>query len=124
MIITCNFTKRNFTQNSDDADYNPFADKQQFLLHTLLSKLSNELQEIKEADVDLAEIISDTEYLKDNIQNFSKKDVIRKISKIFSRLKKVSVKLAWDIFDVAKKEAIKKILYGGIDEAGNFISGI
>lgn len=38
------------------------------------------------------------------------------MSVIFSKVKKKGLKLFTDIIDVAKKEIIKKALYGGIQE--------
>jgi hypothetical protein len=108
----------------EDAEINPFAENQQIFLYKFLSLTSQELNKINSNDLKLNEIISDTNELKDNIQNLTKKEVIIKMSKVFARIKKFSLKLALDIFDVAKKEIIKKALYGGTEDIGQLLNSI
>jgi hypothetical protein len=100
----------------EDALTNPFENDKQIYLYNFLEYVSNELKKNDSNDPILLEIISDTVELKDNIQNFTKKNLIKKMSAIFARIKKFSLKLSMDIFDVAKKEIIKKCLYGGLDD--------
>ncbi|MCA1920212.1 MAG: hypothetical protein LDL38_12485 [Flavobacterium piscis] len=105
----------------DDSSINPFENNQQIYLYNFLEYVSKELRNLNSDDQILLEIISDTDELKDNIQNLTKMNVIRKMSLIFARIKKFSLKLSMDIFDVAKKEIIKKCLYGGFDELHHLI---
>lgn len=105
----------------EDASYNPFGNDQQIYLFRLLEHVSNELKSINSNEPIILEIISETNELKDNIQNLSKKDIVKRISSIFARIKKFSLKLSIEIFDVAKKEIIKKCLYGGLDDISHLI---
>jgi hypothetical protein len=100
----------------EDAEINPFEHKQQVFIYNLLEYVEVELQKNESNDEEIAQLISETIQLKNNIQNLTKKVVVRKMSIIFSKIKKKSLKLFTDIIDVAKKEIIKKVLYGGIDE--------
>jgi hypothetical protein len=108
----------------ENADIEPFNDEQQALLFSFFTQLTSELKKINSENPKLLEIISDTEDLKNNIQNYSKKMFIVKMSKVFAKLKKFSLQLALEILDIAKKEVIKKVLSGGFENAGNLLNGI
>ena len=99
----------------DDAETNPFEHNKQIFLYNLLEYVEKELQK-NDSDEEIICLISETAELKNNLQNLTKKVVIRKMSIIFSKIKKKGLKLFSDIIDVAKKEIIKKTLYGGIQE--------
>jgi hypothetical protein len=99
----------------EDAETNPFEHNKQIFLYNLLEYVERELQK-NEGDEEITHLISETTELKNNLQNLTKKVVIRKMSIIFSKVKKKGLKLFSDIIDVAKKEIIKKALYGGIQE--------
>lgn len=105
----------------EDSSSIPFENEQQVFLYKFLTFVSDKLKEEKNNDPVLLEIISETNELRSSIQNLNKNEVVKRISSIFARIKKFSLKLSMDIFDVAKKEIIKKCLYGGIDEISYFI---
>ncbi len=100
----------------DDAEVNPFEHSKQIFIYNLLEYVVTELENNKNKDEEIDILISETIELKNNLQNLTKKVVIRKMSLIFSKVKKKGLKLFLDIIDVAKKEIIKKTLYGGINE--------
>jgi hypothetical protein len=99
-----------------DAETNPFEHRQQEALYKLLTYVEVQLIAIENKDSEIDKIIAETNDLKNNIQNLTKKRVIERLARIFAKIKKNGLKLFLDIIDVAKKEAIKKALYGGIDE--------
>ncbi|WP_341963847.1 hypothetical protein, partial [Flavobacterium psychrophilum] len=100
----------------EDAEVNPFEHDKQIFTYNLLEYVETELQKSNSEDEEIENLISETIALKNNLQNLTKKVVIRKMSIIFSKVKKKGLKLFLDIIDVAKKEIIKKALYGGIGE--------
>ena len=100
----------------EDAEINPFEHNKQIFIYKLLEYVETELKNSETKDEEIEILISETNELKKNLQNLTKKVVIRKMSIIFSKVKKKGLKLFLDIIDVAKKEIIKKALYGGIHE--------
>jgi hypothetical protein len=103
----------------EDADVNPFEHDKQVFLYNLLSYIETKLKKADTQDQEIVELISETELLKKSIQNFSKRNTIRKLAKVFAKIKKKGLKLFIDIIDVGKKEIIKKALYGGYEELSN-----
>lgn len=108
----------------EDAEINPFEHNRQVFIYNLLSYVERELIKSAEQDQEILSLISETQELKENIQNLSKKNLIRKLSRVFAKIKKKGLKLFIDIIDVAKKEIIKKALYGGYYEMNHFIDNI
>jgi L-rhamnose mutarotase len=104
-----------------DAGTNPFKNEQQIFIYKLLSYIESELKKSGDKDPKVQEIIADVKILQSNIQNLTKKEVVKKLSKIFAKIKQNGLKLFLDIIDVAKKEVIKKALYGGLDEIEGII---
>lgn len=104
-----------------DAETNPFKHDQQIFIYKLLSYVETELKKSGEKDQKVQEILADIHTLQSNIQSLTKKEVVKKLSKIFAKIKQNGLKLFLDIIDVAKKEVIKKALYGGFDEIGGLI---
>lgn len=105
----------------EDAHIKPFEHEKQVFLYKLLTYIETELQEKANGDIEIQQIISDTQDLKDNIQNLTKKKAIRRLSRIFAKVKKHGIKLFQDVLNEAKKEIIKRALGGGLDEIGNWI---
>ncbi len=103
----------------EDAEINPFEHNKQVFIYKLLEYVETELQKNNTEDEEIEKLISETVELKNNLQNLTKKVIIRKMSIIFSKVKKKGLKLFLDIIDVAKKEMIKKALYGGVEEIDN-----
>ncbi|MEI6949935.1 hypothetical protein V9K67_22300 [Paraflavisolibacter sp. H34] len=105
----------------DDAYIKPFEHEKQIFLYKLLTYVESELKKEDNRDVKIQELICETQDLKENIQNLTKKNVIRKLSKIFAKVKKHGIKLFQEVLNEAKKELIKKALSGGIDEISSLM---
>lgn len=101
----------------DDADEKPFNDQQQVAIFKLLEFVEAKLKEDENQDVELADIINETESLKANIQNFTKNAVVKAISKIFAKIKKKGLPLLFEILKEVKKEGIKRVITEGYDIA-------
>ncbi|HJS01410.1 MAG TPA: hypothetical protein VJ780_10790 [Flavobacterium sp.] len=99
----------------EDVDEVPFNHERQLIMYNLLSLIENRLEKENSSNKKILEVLNETKELKNNIQNLTKKDVIKRLAKILAKTKKISLKLIIDIFDVAKKEIIKKGLQEGID---------
>lgn len=99
----------------EDADEMPFNNERQLFLYNLLSVIEHTLEKENLLDEKVLNVLNETKELKSNIQNLTKKDVIKRFSSILAKSKKISLKLIKDIFEVAKKEIIKKGLQEGID---------
>ena len=102
----------------EDADEKAFEPDRQILLYNWLTLLERDLKSNHSLGKEnpLAEEASE---LKDNIQNLTKRQFIIRFSKLMSKVKKTGLKLLSEIFDIAKKEALKKLLYGGIEGIGD-----
>jgi len=87
-------------------------------LYSFLTILENDLKSTDFKDETIS-IVADTLELRDNIQGMTKKQFAKRFSILLAKMKKVGMKLLYDTFDVAKKELIKKVLYGGIEGIGD-----
>lgn len=102
----------------EDADDKAFNSKQQEIIYKWLTAFEKDV--LSNTDKDISQpLISATQELKENIQNLTKKQFIKQFSKLMAKVKKVGLKLLYDVFDVAKKEVLKKALYGGLNELGS-----
>jgi glutamyl/glutaminyl-tRNA synthetase len=114
-----------FINNDEDSATEPFDIKRQEVLYYFLTYAEKQIKERNNIEDDTKiELLEDIQSLKENIPNFTKKKVVSTLSKIAQKTKKISNKLFHDIFDVLKKEAIKKILYEGIEQIPNAIKNI
>lgn len=104
----------------EDAESTAFDEQRQIFIYKYLEFLITRLNENKEED--LHEVIGDAKNLQSTIQNKSKKETIRSLGKIWAKLRKKGIKLLSDFLDIAKKEGLKKILYGGLDEASDILN--
>jgi len=102
----------------EDADEKAFEPDRQILLYNWLTLLERDLKSNHSLGKEnpLAEEAAE---LKDNIQNLTKRQFVIRFAKLMSKVKKTGLKLLSEIFDIAKKEALKKLLYGGIEEIGD-----
>lgn len=105
----------------EDAEINAFNNDQQIFIYKLLSYIEDSLKKSGSDDKNIKESLEDISLLKDNLQNLPKAKVIGRLAKIFAKIKKGGLKLLMDILDVAKKEAIKKALYGGLDGINSYL---
>ena len=98
----------------------PFEHDKQVFLYNLLEYVEKELQKQNNDDSDIQQLVKETITLQNDLQKLSKNLVIRALAQIFSKIKMKGLNLFIDIIDVSKKELIKKVLYGSIDELSNF----
>jgi hypothetical protein len=86
----------------DDSYENPFELQKQLLLHSYLKSLINFLER-KQDEYEVDEVITETNQLMINIQNYSKKKVIKDLSKLFAKMQAKNLELI-------KDEAIKVLV--------------
>lgn len=106
-----------FTNNDDDSNVNPFeVEKQEVIYYFLIyaEQVIVNSNEVQEENKKL--LLNEISELKDNIPTFTKKRFVKALSKFAKNTKKASNKLFHDVFDVLKKEVIKKLLYEGVDQ--------
>ncbi|PBI89097.1 hypothetical protein BSF41_24680 [Flavobacterium sp. ACN2] len=108
----------------EDADINPFNNFQQIILYNFLSETSVYLENKHPNNKEIENIRSETLELRDNIQNLTKKDFSRRLSKILAKIKKFSIKTFFEISDVAKKEIYKYLLKEGVNKLPVWIDNI
>lgn len=100
----------------DDADKSPFSQKQQLFLDQYLNNLEVKLFPESETDEEIAEVLQDVIDLRKSLGKDTKKKAIKKFSSILAKLRKSSIKLLGEVYSIAKKEIIKRLLNGGLDE--------
>jgi len=104
----------------DDADVAPFTTQQQIFIYKWLEQLSKELKQSENSnEPKTEEIIEDIRIAQEGLPSMTKSNTMRIISRILAKIKTIGLKLIIDIFDVAKKEVLKKALYGGLDDMNN-----
>lgn len=103
----------------EDAEINPFDIERQIFINKYLEGVIKKLQANNSEEH--IEIVQEVKKLQENLQNYTKKETVRSLSKIWAKIRKKGIKLLLDFYDVAKKEALKKLLYGGLDEAGSLL---
>lgn len=102
----------------DDADVNPFDLKRQLILHKFLD---HTIEILEKDDNDNEDLIQDTKELRENLPRLTKKETVKKISRLFAKIRQKSLVLLKEILDVAKKEIYKKAISGGFKMIGEFI---
>ena len=114
-----------FSNNDNDASEHPFEINRQEIIFYFLTyteiKVNNSVDINEETKYKLLEEIS---VLKDDLPNVTKKEVVHRMSKFAEKVKKVSNKLFHDIFDVLKKELIKKVLLEGAEQLPSAVTKI
>lgn len=114
-----------FTNDDEDAAVRPFELEKQEVLYYFLSyaeKTINNSTEI--SNKDKSGLLQEASELKEVIPTLTKKRFVSALSKLAQKTKMVSNKLFHEIFDVLKKEAIKKLLYEGADQIPNLMHQI
>lgn len=114
-----------FTNDDEDSAFNPFEIEKQEILHYFLTYAEKTI--IMSTDIseeNKNELVNEISQLKQDIPTLTKKRFVSALSKFAQKTKKVSNKLFHDIFDVLKKEVIKKLLYEGADQLPNLIHKI
>jgi len=102
----------------DDAEFKSFDFPRQLLIQNFLQRT---LEILNEDDSDNTEIIEEVNELKDNIQNLTKKIIVRKLSRIFAIVRKKSLELCKKIVIEAGKELFKKAISIGVESVYGMI---
>lgn len=102
----------------EDADEKAFEPDRQILLYNWLTLLERDLKSNHSLNKE-NQLAEEAAELRNNIQNLTKRQFVIKFAKLMSKIKKTGLKLLSEILDVAKKEALKKLLYGGIEGIGD-----
>ncbi|HMU06134.1 MAG TPA: hypothetical protein PJ990_21015, partial [Saprospiraceae bacterium] len=124
-----NFYNNEFTDffiNDDgDSNINPFEiDRQELIYYFLIFAKKRIFQSNDLSNKDKELLIIDVCYLEEELPNLTKKNFVDALSKFAQKTKQMSNKLFHDIFDVLKKEIIKKLLYKGADQIPNFVNKV
>lgn len=96
----------------DDAEFNSFDFPRQLLIQNFLQRT---VEILNEDNSDNSEITAEVNELKDNIQNLTKKVIVRKLSRIFAIVRKKSLELCKKILIEAGKELFKKAISIGVE---------
>ncbi len=104
-----------------DAALKALSFESQLKVYNLLEQLQNRLENNKDTNPQVQEIIEDAEILKSNLQNLSQTQTAKGIAKIQAKIKKLGLKFFKDVVDVAYKEAIKFALRGGVEGIINLL---
>lgn len=106
--------KTYFSNNEEDADVNPFDLKRQELIFLFLNYAESTISTDRDmSDANRQTLIDEISVLKEEIPNVTKKKFVLMLSKFAQKVKKFSNKVFHEVFDVLKKEAIKKVLTEG-----------
>jgi len=102
----------------DDAEFSSFDFPRQLII---LNFLKRTVEILDEETMDNSEIIKEVNELKDNIQNLTKKVIVRKLSRIFAIVRKKSLELCKKILIEAGKEIFKKAISVGVESVYTLI---
>jgi len=97
----------------EDAETSPFEHEKQEFIFKYLEKFITKLQLESSTDPYLHTVIDEATIIQNNLQNLTKKQTIKSLSKIWAKTRKFGIKLLLDVLDVGKKEIIKTILTSG-----------
>jgi hypothetical protein len=95
--------------NEDD----PFNLEKQIMLDEMLGHLETNLINYPESD-QLKEIIDDTRQLRQSLTSKSKGEIMKGLSKLYSKIRKHGLPLLKEFYSEFKKEAIKQLVKGAI----------
>lgn len=96
----------------DDAESKSFDFPRQLLIQNFLQRT---VEILNDDDSDNSDIIVEVNELKENIQNLTKKVIVRKLSRIFAIVRKKSLELCKKIVIEAGKELFKKAISIGVE---------
>lgn len=105
-----------FQMVDEDSDTNSFDYEKQVFLDKYLEKVVLFLEEAKTTNntPEIAEIIQDVEELRTNQTRLTKQIVIQRVSKIFAKVRKISLSLLSKVKEEAIKELVKEGVKAGI----------
>jgi hypothetical protein len=114
-----------FTNDDPDGNHNPYEIERQEVLYYFLTYAETTIVKSTEiGEDDKRDLLKDASQLKQDIPNLTKKRFVSALSKFAQKTKKFSNKLFHDVFDVLKKELIKKVLYEGAEQIPSVIQRI
>jgi hypothetical protein len=114
-----------FTNDDEDSATKPFEIERQEILYYFLTYAEAQIEKSDGIDEEKKiDLINEVNTLKNNIPSLTKKRFVAALSKIAQKTKTISNKLFHDVFDVLKKEVIKKILYTGAEHIPDAINKI
>ena len=105
----------------EDANTTPYSLDQQLQIDQYLEKVQLKLEQSNLTDEIKKEITTDVAELRADLGRSTKTTVVKKMSSIFAKIRKASVSVLKDFYDIGKKEVYKRMLSGGIEEAGQLI---
>jgi hypothetical protein len=100
----------------EDANTSTFSTEQQIYIDKYLNFIEVKLLSESEENTEIIEIIEDVKLLRSELGKSTKKKIVTKLSKIFAKIRKTSVKLLSEFYEAGKKELFKRLLSGGFDE--------
>ena len=111
-----------FTNNDADAAINPFEIEKQEVIFYFLTYAEERVSKSEDiSEESKKELLQDISQLKEDIPQLTKKRFVSSLSKFAQKTKKISNKVFHEIFDVLKKEVIKKLLYEAADQIPNVL---
>lgn len=113
-----------FTNADEDAAVNPFELEKQEILYYFLVYAQKKIENSEISDDQKDELLADVAELKQNIPILTKKRLVIALSKFAQKAKKISNKVFHEIFDVLKKEVIKKGLNAAADQIPNLLDAV
>lgn len=114
-----------FSNNDGDASQNPFDLERQEILYYFLAYAEKKIGDSGDIqNTEKADLIKEISKLKEALPKDTKKVFVHHLSQFANKTKQVSNKLFHEIFDVLKKEIIKKVLYEGAAQIPNAVSKI
>lgn len=101
----------------DDANVKAFNPQQQEVIYNWLLAFEQDI--LNKAGDDVSKpLLIEVNNLRDDIQNLTKQQFVKRLSTLMAHIKKMGLKLLFDVFDVAKKEVIKTVLKSGVQGLG------
>ncbi|ASS47196.1 MAG: hypothetical protein A3D31_15220 [Candidatus Fluviicola riflensis] len=99
----------------DGSENDPFDLEKQILFDDYLKTIETKLIEYNSSDQSFTLIIEEVQELRKSLTNETKKNSIRKLSKILAKIRKLGLEVLKEVWDQTKKEIAKRIVSGGID---------
>lgn len=101
----------------EDAETNPFSTKQILLLDSYLESVEKKLNDFsnEQNKLEIQDIQSDIELLRENLTTKSKKWIVSSLTKIWAKIAKQGTKFIKEFLSDSKKEIIKQSVKGLID---------
>jgi hypothetical protein len=99
----------------DGSENDPFDLEKQILFDDYLKTIETKLIEYNSNDQSFTFIIEEVQELRKSLTKETKKNSIRKLSKILAKIRKLGLEVLKEVWDQTKKELAKRIVSGGID---------